>query len=38
MANCCSNSFYSETLNAPDCSIDCLSAATPGAIFVGSIW
>ncbi|RTK99380.1 MAG: hypothetical protein EKK57_09650 [Proteobacteria bacterium] len=36
MANCCSNSFYSETLNAPDCSIDCLSAANPGAIFVGA--
>lgn len=36
MANCCANSFYSETLNAPDCSIECLSAATPGAIFVGS--
>lgn len=36
MANCCANSFYSETLNTPDCSIDCLSAATPGAIFVGA--
>lgn len=36
MANCCSNSFYSDTLNAPDCSIECLSTANPGAIFVGS--
>lgn len=36
MANCCSNSFFSDTLDAPDCSIDCLSAANPGAIFVGA--
>jgi len=36
MANCCSNSFYSATLNTPDCSIECLSLATPGAIFVGA--
>lgn len=36
MANCCSNSFYSNSFNAPDCSIDCLDSATPGAIFVGA--
>ena len=36
MANCCANSFYSETLNAPDCSVPCISSATPGAIFVGA--
>lgn len=36
MSNCCSNSFYSDTFNAPDCSIDCIETATPGALFVGS--
>jgi len=36
MSNCCSNSFYSDTFNAPDCSVDCISTATPGALFVGS--
>lgn len=36
MANCCSNSFYSNSFTAPDCSIECLASATPGAIFVGA--
>jgi hypothetical protein len=36
MANCCANSFYSDSLDAPDCSIDCIETATPGAIFVGA--
>lgn len=36
MSNCCANSFYSTVYATPDCAVDCLSAATPGAIFVGS--
>lgn len=36
MSNCCANSFYSTVYATPDCAVECLSAATPGAVFVGS--
>lgn len=36
MSTCCENSYYSTEYTAPDCNIECLSGATPGAIFVGS--
>lgn len=41
MENCCNSNFYSDTLNVPSCTLACLSAASPGSVFVGadgSVW
>lgn len=33
---CCLSNFYSTEYPAPNCNVECLDSATPGAVFVGS--